>query len=416
MGEHAAEVRQGIDDAVPAQDGAGADDAVAADFGVVTDDGAEFLQAGGNALVAVAQDDFGAIQPHIGQDDSSSEMGFVAEDGIAHIIEVRNFTVVEEHTVFELAGVPQHAVVTHDDVLPHIAPSADLAVLPDPRGPFDVGARLDDGTFAQKDVLTHDSGGMHRAEDGRFEMGFQVVADTRQSRPNRLPIAEQSSVSGVREIEVVGSGKHDGQSRWLNRHDFLFLRDDVLIQLNDFLVRVGLNFFFGAMKIVLCDEAVFFEFLDGFKSITTRGADADLGIFAHALNGLHHLLTAFGGEVWNGQADDLAFNRRIESDVGLQDAALDVLERRRIKRLDADQAWLRRGDHGELLQLHVAAVRADVDVHVFHQTWRGFTGADAREFMTGVFDGLVHVVFCGFDSCFEGHGRKILEIKTQDKR
>ncbi len=61
MGEHAAEVRQGIDDAVSAQDGAGADDAVAADFGVVTDDGAEFLQAGGDAFVAVAQDDFGAI-------------------------------------------------------------------------------------------------------------------------------------------------------------------------------------------------------------------------------------------------------------------------------------------------------------------------------------------------------------------
>ena len=208
MGQHAAEVCQGIDDAVPAQDGAGADDAVAADFGVVADDGAEFLQPGGEAFVSVAQDDFGAIQPHIGQDDSSSEMGFVAENGITHIVEVRNFTVVEEHAVFELAGVPEHAVVTDDDVLSHIAASADLAVLPDPRGPFDVGTRLNDGTFAQKDVLTHDSGGMHGAEDGRLQMGFKVVANARQSRPYRLPVAEQSSVSGVVEIEVVGCGKH----------------------------------------------------------------------------------------------------------------------------------------------------------------------------------------------------------------
>ncbi len=108
-------------------------------------------------------------------------MGFVAEDGIAHIIEVGDFTVVEEHAVFELAGVPKHAVVTDDDVLPHIAASADLAVLPDPRGPFDVGTGLHDGTFSQKDVLTHDSGGMHGAEDGGLQMGFKVVADTRQS-------------------------------------------------------------------------------------------------------------------------------------------------------------------------------------------------------------------------------------------
>ena len=52
LGEDAAEVGEGIDHAVAADEAAGADDGIAADVHVVADDGAKFLQAGLDAFVA----------------------------------------------------------------------------------------------------------------------------------------------------------------------------------------------------------------------------------------------------------------------------------------------------------------------------------------------------------------------------
>lgn len=172
--EETGEVGERIDDAAAADERAGVDDGVAADLGVVADDGAKFFQAGGDAFVAGGDEDFAAIKAHVGKDDAGAEVGLVAEDGIAHVVEVRDFAVVEEDAVLKFAGIAEDAVVTDDHVFANVAAAANLAVFADPGRSLDDSAWFHDGAFTDEDVIAHGGLGMDFGMEGGLEVGLKI--------------------------------------------------------------------------------------------------------------------------------------------------------------------------------------------------------------------------------------------------
>src|ERR1044072_5668975 len=80
-------------------------------------------------------------------------MGFVAENRIADITEVRHLGVIEEQRVFELARIPDHAAVPNDYVFAQISIVPNLAILPDDRGPLDHDAILHHRACADENMI-----------------------------------------------------------------------------------------------------------------------------------------------------------------------------------------------------------------------------------------------------------------------
>ena len=84
---------------------------------MITDNSSEFTKASvDGAPFAFTHSHIGAIEADVGTDYASSEVGSEAEDGVAHIIKMRNFAIVEEQAVFKFTRVAKRAVVTCDDV------------------------------------------------------------------------------------------------------------------------------------------------------------------------------------------------------------------------------------------------------------------------------------------------------------
>ena len=103
-GEDAAPLGSGVEEGVGTDEGAGINDTVATDFGVVTNHCAELAETGRlESAFGEGDEDFFAIESDIGEDDACAEVGGVAKDGIADVVEVRDLCVVEDEAVLELA-------------------------------------------------------------------------------------------------------------------------------------------------------------------------------------------------------------------------------------------------------------------------------------------------------------------------
>ena len=185
---------------------------MAADFGPVTHDGTEFFQAGGNRGVGAADDDFAVVEADVGKNDPGAEMRFVAEDGITHVVEVRNLRGVEDDAVFEFAGVAEDGIVAHDDIFADVATGADLAAIADPSRAFDHGALFDRGAVADVDGIADKGAADLFAMDGRLEAELEIGGDEREGFPDIGHLLKQGPVVGVLEVEVIGGRESHGRS------------------------------------------------------------------------------------------------------------------------------------------------------------------------------------------------------------
>src|SRR5206468_652215 len=84
------------------------------------------------------------------------------------------------------------------------------------------------------------------------------------------------------------------------------------------------------------------------------------------------------------------------------DGLLDVLERRRVERLDEELLRLRRAHRGELLDRRRRAVVLDPEG--VEQGRRRPAGAEALQFVAENVQGLLHAVAAVFQNLFVGHG------------
>ena len=130
----------------------------------------------------------------------------MAEDGVAHIVEVGNLGTVEDDAVFEFAGIAENSIVADDDIFADVASGADLAAVADPGRAFDHGALFDRGAVTDVNRVADEGTSDLFTVDGGLEAKLQVGGDERQRFPDIGHFLEERPVIGVLEIEVIGGG------------------------------------------------------------------------------------------------------------------------------------------------------------------------------------------------------------------
>ena len=171
-------------------------------------------------------------------------------------------------------------------------------------------------------------------------------------------------------------------------HDLgLFALQEVL-DLRDVLVGELLDAILGAPLLVVADVAVLDELLEVVHDVAAHVSDRDPSLFGEVLDDLHELLAPFLRQLRDRQADDFAVVRRREAEVGLEDRALDRLDRAGIVRLHRDHARLGDVDRRELLERRRRPVVVDLDA--VEQRRGRAAGPDGVELVRSGFDRLVH--------------------------
>ena len=113
--------------------------AAAADFYFVSEHGSEFLKTCLDPFVSGFYYDEFFVGFDIGCDGSGPHVGFVAEDGIAHVIIVRHLYFVEQDDVLKFCRVTYDCAFADDRISADECALADFCVLSDDRRSVDVG-------------------------------------------------------------------------------------------------------------------------------------------------------------------------------------------------------------------------------------------------------------------------------------
>lgn len=140
-------------------------------------------------------------------------MAFVANYGVANVVEMGNFGLIENDRVFEFAGISHDDAVADNHVFAHVAAVANLAALPDPGRPLDHGPMLDDGPLPHEDHAGDERLADHAAKDGGLKTELQVAANLFKGLPCVDGVLEKFSVIGVVQIEKGFYGKHMAEVR-----------------------------------------------------------------------------------------------------------------------------------------------------------------------------------------------------------
>ena len=118
---------------------------------MVAQHGTELLQAGFDFFIAVLDHDEAAVGFDVGGDASRAHVGLVAQNAVAHIVEVGDLNVVKEDDVLQLHGVAHHAVFAHQCGAPDEGAVADLGVRADDAGGTEIGGGEDRGGLVDPD-------------------------------------------------------------------------------------------------------------------------------------------------------------------------------------------------------------------------------------------------------------------------
>ncbi len=152
--------------------------------------------------------DVAGKQFEIGDFDARAQMGLVAEDGIAHVIEMRRLGVVEEEGIFDLGGIADHAIVADDDVFADVGVVANLAILPDDGRPFDHDAVLQHRAFADENLFADEGRALAAVAQIRAQMGGQIGGDFRQRFPGILAAVEDCAMRGLGQVKQFTRLEH----------------------------------------------------------------------------------------------------------------------------------------------------------------------------------------------------------------
>jgi len=210
--EYALPARERVENAVTTEDCAGAEDRVAADFSPVTDDRPEFSKTGVEVAGRAFDADIFAVEADVGANHPCAEVGFVAEDGVAHVVEMRHLTAVEKEAVFELRRVSKGAPFANDDIFADVSATADRGAFADPGRAFDDRVGLDRRAGGEVDPFTDHGTRVHIslneiALDG-IESRGEIGVDLRNRRPNRRIGRKERSVIGLIKVEEIGGWEH----------------------------------------------------------------------------------------------------------------------------------------------------------------------------------------------------------------
>jgi hypothetical protein len=178
---------------------------------VVADERAELAQARVERLAVDRHHDVASERFEIGEDHTRADVRFVAEDGIADVIEMRCDRVVEEQRVLELGGIADGAVIADEHVLTDVGVVADLTIAPDDGRAFDHRAIFDNGPFPDENILADVGDPFAGVREAGFNMGFDVVLDLFERVPGVGAAVEKGGVFRLAQVKQIGGFEHDGK-------------------------------------------------------------------------------------------------------------------------------------------------------------------------------------------------------------
>src|SRR5712692_7499999 len=170
-----------------------------------------------------------------------------------------------------------------------------------------------------------------------------------------------------------------------NFHDLRFFDVNQLIELLDVLVVQLLHVLLRPPLLVLRGVLQLLEPGDRFGPRVTHGDAALLGELVHHLD---QLTAALLRERRQWHPNQVALRSGVQAEVRLANGLLDGRRQRLVERLDREQPRLGRGDHPDLVERDLAAVR--FDPHEIEQGRRGLPAPDRAELPLGRLHRLVH--------------------------
>ena len=183
------------------EDAARVEDGVAADLRPVAHQRAELAQPGIDPGPLDLYEDIAGREFHIRDFHARPEMRPMAQDRVAHIVEVGHLTPVEEEGVLDLAGVADDAIVPDQHMLADVGVVADFAVRPDDGRPLNDDTVLDHRVFANGNIF---SPMRIRPAKRAFSVGRSVAC----SQPLSLARASQARLSEPSNRPLLpGSGR-----------------------------------------------------------------------------------------------------------------------------------------------------------------------------------------------------------------
>src|SRR5690242_15646009 len=160
------------------------------------------------------------------------------------------------------------------------------------------------------------------------------------------------------------------------------------VDLGDALVGQLLQPVLRPVDVVRAGLAVLLEVLEPVDGVAADVAGGDPALLGHVPHLADEVLAPLLGELRDREPDQLAVVRRREAEVGLEDAALDVLHDALVERRDREHARLGDADRGQLVDRHLGAVGGHLDA--VEQGRRRPPRPHGHELVPGALDALVH--------------------------
>src|SRR5450432_943269 len=206
-----------------------------------------------------------------------------------------------------------------------------------------------------------------------------IVIAARKSRPALRPGTAGASGSGT-----CGSGFTSD----LEQLDFLVPQD--VVDLPDIAMGEVVEFFLGAVDVVLAGLAGLLEFVERFLRVPTDVTARDLRFLRLVARKFDVVTTPLLGELWNTHADHVAVVGGVNAEIGVADGLFDRSQRPLVVGIDDDHPRVGDGETGQLVERGHGAV-------VLHDDPRKHSGmctagADRREAVLRHTDGLIHLL------------------------
>src|SRR5450432_2037207 len=206
-----------------------------------------------------------------------------------------------------------------------------------------------------------------------------IVIAARKSRPALRPGTAGASGSGT-----CGSGFTSD----LEQLDFLVPQD--VVDLPDIAMGEVVEFFLGAVHVVLAGLAGLFKFVERFLPVPTDVVDRDLRLLGLVARKFDVVTTPLFGELRNTHPDYVAVVGRIDAEIGIANRFLDRAQRSLVVRVDDDHPGVGDGEAGQLVERSHRSVVLDDDPreHPGMRTAR----ANRRKAVLRDADGFVHLL------------------------
>jgi len=135
-------------------------------------------------------------------------MSAVAENGISHIVEMRDLRFVADNAALELTGISHHHPVADDDIFAHITPAADVTILSDPGRALQYRPLFDNCAGTHEYGVADERFPHQLPKNSRFKPKLKITGNLFQCVPDKTLVFKQLGMGCVFEADKLSRGKN----------------------------------------------------------------------------------------------------------------------------------------------------------------------------------------------------------------